>query len=192
MTDANTFVDPREDVDFEIGPGMVFHDMRYDDGRELVVEYADRDGGVRYVDTSGDVDNDVVYRFDDYATFEENVGAGRYTPVRDDTDEIVRKGWMGQIHRLKAQYEETDGRTAAHKAEAIEEVLEIITEDVPDDHNETVPFEDIDGIGQQAASALRNNGFATKGDVRAAGREQIESVPYMGEKNTDNLLEYIQ
>lgn len=190
MSQENAFTDPREKVPFEIEPGMVFMDTRPDDPRELVIDYADRRGGIRYIDTEGDVDRDEVYLMDSYATFEANVGAGRYKPKRDESGDIVRKGWMGQIHRLKEQYE-GGGRKAQHKAEAIDEVIDIIVDDVPDDHNDTVPFDDIDGIGQQAADALRGHGFTTKGDVRNASREQIKDVPYMGSKNTGNLLEYV-
>jgi len=190
MSQAN-YADPRENVSFEIEAGMVFMDTRYDEPREVVIDYADRKGGVKFIDTEGDEERDEVYMMDSYSTFEANVGAGRYKPKRDESGEIVRKGWMGQIHRLKEQYEQRDGRTATHKAEAIDEVLSILTDDVPADHNDTVAFEDIEGIGDAAADALRANGFSTKGDVRKASREQIESVPYMGSKNTDALLDSV-
>lgn len=191
MSQTNDYVDPREQVDFDIQPGMVFLDTRPDEPREIVVEYADRDGGVIFIDTEGDVDRDEVYMRSNYEAFEKNVGSGRYKPKRDDDGDIVHKGRFGQIRRLKEQYEQQDGRTATHKAEALDEVLTILTDDVPADHNETVPFETIDGIGSAAADALRANGFSTKGDVRNASREQIEDVPYMGQKNTDALLEYV-
>jgi hypothetical protein len=190
MSQGN-YADPREKVSFEIEPGMVFMDTRFDEPREIVIDYADRKGGVKFIDTEGDADRDEVYMMDSYSTFEANVGAGRYKPKRDESGEIVRKGWMGQIHRLKEQYEEDGGRTASHKAEAIEEVLSIIVDDTPADHNDTVPFEDINGVGSKAADALRSSGFSTKGDVRNASKQQIEDVPYMGTKNTENLLEYV-
>lgn len=190
MSQGN-FSDPREKVSFEIEAGMVFKDTRYDEPREVVIDYADRKGGVRFIDTQGDAERDEVYLMDSYSTFESNVGAGRYKPVRDEDGRIVRKGRFGQVERLKEQYEEDGGRKAKHKAEAIQEVLDILHDDVPEDHNDTVPFEDIDGVGDAAADALRSNGFSTKGDVRNASREQIEDVPYMGQKNTDNLLDYV-
>lgn len=191
MSQGNPFVDPREKVDFEIELGMVFLDTRYDEPHEVIIDYADREGGVKFIDTEGDSERDEVYLMDSYSTFESNVGAGRYKPKRDESGEIVRKGWMGQIHRLKEQYEQDGGRKAEHKAEAIEEVLSIITDDVPADHNDTVPFEDINGIGSKAANALRGHGFSTKGDVRNASQTQIEEVPYMGTKNTEALLDYV-
>ena len=191
MSQGNEYVDPREKVDFEIEPGMVFMDTRPSEPREIIIDYASREGGVKFIDTEGDDRRDEVYFSDSYSTFEQLVGSGRYKPVRDDDGNIVRKGRFGQIENLKAQYEEKDGRTAAHKAEAIQEVLDILHDDVPADHNDTVPFEDIDGVGSKAASALVNSGFTTKGDVRSASREQIEDVPYMGSKNTDALLDYV-
>jgi hypothetical protein len=190
MSQAN-FADPREKVSFEIEAGMVFRDTRYDEPREIIIDYADREGGIRFIDTHGDTDRDEVYLMDSYDTFESNVGAGRYEPVRNEAGRIVRKGRFGQVERLKEQYEDSEGRTASHKAEAIQEVLDILHDDVPDDHNDTVPFEDIDGVGDAAAKALRSNGFSTKGDVRNASRDQIEDVPYMGQKNTDALLDYV-
>lgn len=191
MSQENGYVDPREKVSFEIEPGMVFKDTRLDEPREIVIDYADRKGGVKFIDTEGDSERDEVYMTDSYSTFEELVGAGRYKPVRDDDGRIVRKGRFGQVERLKEQYEEDGGRKATHKAEAIEEVLNILHDDVPEDHNDTIPLEDIDGVGSKAAQALRNSGFTTKGDVRNASREQIEDVPYMGQKNTDALLDYV-
>lgn len=197
MSQENAYVDPREKVDFEIEPGMVFVDTRpeqssSDDPREVVIDYADREGGVVFIDTEGDTDRDEVYMHDSYSTFEENIGAGRYKPKRDDAGNVVRKGRFGQIYRLLEQYEADGGRKASHKAEAIEEVLEILTEDVPADHNDTILFDEIDGIGSKAADALRDHGFSTKGDVRNASRDQIEDVPYMGAKNTDNLLDWVE
>lgn len=185
------YADPREKVPFEIEPGMVFMDTRYDEPREVVIDYADRKGGVKFIDTEGDEERDEVYMMDSYSTFEANVGAGRYQPRRDESGDIIRKGWMGQIHRLKEQYEQDGGRTASHKAEGIEEVLSIITDSVPADHNDTVPFEDISGVGSKAADAMRASGFTTKGDIRNASQSQIEDVSYMGTKNTKNVMEYV-
>lgn len=188
-TTNDTYVDPRENVDFEIEPGMVFTDTSRE--RTIVIDYADRDGGIIFVDEEGDAERDEVYMRDSYADFEAEIGAGRYRPKRREDGTIVRNGWVGQIYTLKEQYEKQSGRTAAHKVEAIEEVLDVITDDVPPDHNESVDFEAIDGIGQKAADALRANGFRTKGDVRSASTAQLMDVPYMGESNTENLLQVV-
>jgi len=192
MSQETEYIDPRESVSFDIEPGMVFTDDRADDEREVVIDYAERDGGVIFIDTEGDVNRDVVYLYDDYDSFEGEVGAGRYTPVRTESGKIERRNRFGQIHDLLDRYESSDGRTESHKAEAIQEVLDILIDDVPDDHNETIPLEDIDGIGNAGAQSLRDNNITTKGDVRSTSTEELQSLPYMGEKNTANLEAYVE
>lgn len=192
MSQANQFTDPRENVSYEIQPGMVFNDHRPDEPREIVVEYAERGGGVRMKDLEGDANRDVVYLMDTYDAFEAEIGAGRYTPVTDDDGTIQYKGWMGQIKRLKDEYDNTDSRIADHKAEAISEVIDIIEDDMPDDHNDTIPHQEISGIGSKAAQSLINAGYKTKGDVRNASKSDLTDVPNIGSGNADNLMEYCE
>jgi len=192
MSQANQFTDPRENVSYEIQPGMVFKDHRPDEPREIVIEYATRGGGVRMKDMEGDANRDVVYLMDTYDSFEAEVGAGRYTPVTDGSGNIEYRGWMSQLKDLKDEYGQSDTRTGSHKAEAIEEVIEIIEDDVPDDHNETIPHQDISGIGSKAAQSLINAGYKTKGDVRRASKSDLTDVPNIGSGNADNLMEYCE
>ena len=192
MSQAN-YTDPREQVGFDIEPGMVFHDTRGGDSTEIVITTADRNTDtLAYLDTEGDRNRDCTHNIGVYHQFEGQIGAGRYEPVRDETGDIERRRWMGQIYDLLDTYESRDGRTADHKAEAIQEVIDIIVDDVPADHNDTVDFVDVDGIGEGAAKALRANGFTTKGDVRSATKDEISDVPYMGAKNTERLMDRIE
>lgn len=192
MSQQTQNYDPRASLDYEIEPGMVFRDTRCsgDDDRRLVVEYAHTRGGVVFIDQEGDDRRDEIYMIEPHETFASWVGDGRLELVTED-DSVVYEGRYGRVRRLRDRYDEADGRTSSHKVEAIEEVLEILTDDVPEDHNDPVDFESIGGIGASAASALRSRGIRTRGDVREAGREQIESIPHMGTKNTTNLLERV-
>lgn len=120
--------------------------------------------------------------------FREKCKFGEYKPVDDG-------GVGGPLVRMRNEmerFEESDGRTAMHKAEALRDLFGTMENtDVPADHSEPVDFESISGIGSKAAQSLRSNGFRTKGDVREAERESIVELPYMGEKNTDALQERV-
>jgi hypothetical protein len=181
MSQETAFVDPRSKIDHPLDAGQVYTDSRTDTTLTLV--FLSDDAALLQDQASGG------HQLETRTQFEENVGSDRYK-LQGDGDDAVSSSAQ-KIRSLRDRYDEQDGRTAAHKVEALDEALELIENNgQPDDH-ETVDFESVPGIGTAGARALRSNGFRTKGDVRDASRETIESVPNMGQKNTSNLLEHV-
>lgn len=176
----------------ELKAGYVFVDTRYDPPRRHIIDYVDADGGVVFIDTDGASSAEEVYQFTPYTMFRSNVDSGRYKLCRTDENEPIRAGRYGRLNDLLEQYSNASGRKPTHKAEALEEALDILHNNIPEDHTEDVDFLSVNGIGEQAAEALTKSGFTTKGDVRGVSRERLLDVPYMGEQNVSNLLEHIE
>jgi hypothetical protein len=191
-----TVYDPRTDVDHEITLGQVYVDTSSDS--RLVLEYI-HDDYYLFRDTDGDAFDDFVMRSEPENMVIKKIAQGSYQLQVAD-GEPVYDGLFGDVRELLGHYEEQDGRTASHKAEAIEEVLSVFggadpaseAAALPDDHNEVVDFESVDGIGSKAAQHLRHNGITTKGDVRDTDRDDLISIPLMGEGNTDNLISHVE
>jgi hypothetical protein len=190
-----TVYDPREDVEYEIMVGQQYLDTSSDSSLVLAYVYDDY---YLFRDESGDSYDDRIFRSEPEDMVVKKIAAGTYELQVED-GEPVYDGVVGDIHELLDHYESEDGRTAAHKAEAVGEVLDLfggadpggVVDDLPDDHNEMVEFEEIGGIGSKAAQHLRHEGYKTKGDVRDADRSDLIDVPLMGESNTDNLLDHV-
>lgn len=195
MMPQETLYDPRMDVEHEIETGQVYVDTSSDS--RLVLSYV-HDDYYLFRDESGDSYNDRLFRSEPENMVVKKIASGTYELQVED-GEPVYDGIVGDVRSLKEHYEDADGRTAAHKAEAIEEVLSVFggvdpagaVSDLPDDHNEVVEFERVDGIGSKAAQHLRHNGIKTKGDVRNTDPEELTEIPLMGESNTENLLEEV-
>ncbi|MFC7195216.1 helix-hairpin-helix domain-containing protein [Halosimplex aquaticum] len=111
----------------------------------------------------------------------------------------------GQYDRLRerlAAYEREDGRKAKHKADALREALDILSEPDPEDgdggeaedepaDDPEVPFEEVPGIGPKTAGKLRTAGYVTERDVRAAGDDALLAVAGLGPENLENLREFV-
>lgn len=176
-----TVFDPRSQITHPIDEGQVYEDSRT--GDELVLVFCSDDVALLR-------DDDGHHRLEPRDAFEEHVGAGRYELRGDGGD--ATSSTMRILTELREQYDSSDGRKAAHKSEALSEAIELIENNGRPDDNETIPYDEIEGIGTTAARELQFAGFRTKGDVRAANRTEIEEVPYMGSKNTSNLLDYVE
>jgi predicted flap endonuclease-1-like 5' DNA nuclease len=182
MSHASEYIDPRSNVSHPIESGQVYTDART--GEELVLVFESEDAVLLR-------DENTNHRLEPRDDFEAHVGGNRYTLQADESDTMASSTAVRSIQSLLDRYEYQDGRTAAHKVEALEEALDLIEHGGQPDDNETVDFESIGGIGEAAAGSLRSHGFSVKKDIRQATREEIVDVPNMGAKNTDNLLEAI-
>lgn len=181
QTDSG-YVDPRSKINHPIEVGQIYEDSRT--GDELTLVFCSDDAALMQ-------DNETMkHRLERRRDFEANVGSDRYQ-LQSKTDSAVASSNISMLRDLLAQYESESGRTASHKAEAIEEAIELLEHNgQPDDH-ETIDLESISGIGSAAAESLRANGFSTKGDVRKADASEISDVPNMGSKNTENLIAHV-
>lgn len=177
-----TFADPRSEITHPIEPGQLYADDRT--GDELCIVY-EADDAVLLHDTESE-----WHRLERRRAFEEHVGSDRYELIGSD-DAAVASSAVQLLSELQAQYDSEDGRTAAHKASALSEALELVEHGGRPDDNDVIDFETVDGIGSQAASSLRKAGYTTKGDVRSATKDEISDLDYMGQKNTDALLDHV-
>lgn len=182
MSQANTPVDPRSNIAHPLDTGQVYEDER--SGDELVLVFLSEDAAL--------LKDDDRHRLETRKIFESNVGSGRYDLQANADGSASTSSKLKKLERLLDQYKDESGRTANHKAEALSEAIELIENNGRPDDNDVVPFEEIDGIGSKAASALRASGLSTKGDVRSSSRDEIVDTAYMGEKNTDALLQYVE
>lgn len=178
-----TYYDPRSEITHPIEPGQLYADDRT--GDELCIVYEAEDA-VLLRDTQSE-----GHRLESRRAFEEHVGSDRYELVGSNDAEAASSA-VQLLSDLHDQYDSQDGRTAAHKSEALSEAIELVEHGGRPDDNDVVDFESIDGIGEAAAKALRANGFTTKGDVRAASKDEITEVPYMGQKNTERLCNEVE
>lgn len=182
MSHTNAVFDPREDISHPIDQGQTYEDDRT--GEQLVLVFLSEDVAL----LRGEDGN---HRLESRKHFEMNVGSGRFELVSDADGTMSAGAKVKKLNRLLEQYEDRDGRTAKHKASAIEEALDLIENNGRPDDNETIDFETVDGIGAKAAAELQKAGFTTKGDVRSAEKDEIVDVPYMGEKNTEALIDHV-
>lgn len=163
------------------------------------------------------VDDQVVVTRDEtgYTTltprtaFDTSLGS-RYR-LRQDDPPNVDEGQYGRLRDLLAQYEATEGRKAAHKAEALHEALDVLSDPTADvgavdddavtaddaedaengDEDPEVPFEEVPRIGPETAGKLRTQGFLTERDVHTASDEELLAVSGVGPSHVENLREYL-
>jgi len=182
MSQETGVVDPRSEVAHPLDTGQVYEDKR--SGDELVLVFLSEDAAL--------LKDDSRHRLETRRQFESNVGGGRYDLQADADGTASTSAKLKKLQRLLDQYEDESGRTASHKVEALEEAIELVENNGQPDDNETIDFEEINGIGSGAASKLVAAGYRTKGDVRSATAEEIEDVPLMGASNTQNLIEHVE
>lgn len=125
---------------------------------------------LRYLDDAVALlrDTDGHSRLEPVKQFTKNVGAGRYSL---DSDGEVDGAYISP----ESSSEQSDNSSE-------------ICEDV--DH-ETVEFEEVDAVGEKAASELRKAGYTTKRDIRRASDEELTDVSYIGETNCQNIRDFI-
>lgn len=166
----------------DIELGQVYEDSRTGDRIQLVY----LDNNVYLLQN----EDDEQHRLGTYDEFHENVESGRYNLLPDD-EPFANTGVLSRIRERRDEYENTDGRTAAHKAEAFAEALEILTDMEPDVSLEDVDFESFDGIGEKGAQNLRDAGYKTERDIRNASDDDLLDVSWVGEKGVNALREAI-
>lgn len=173
--------------------GLVVEDQRTRDLRMVV--YAD--------------DHVVLLRDETDATsllardaFERSLGS-RYR-VRPDARPAIDGGPMADLRAALEEYERTEGRKAAHKAEALRETVDVFapaeapsTEDGDESTDGSsdgrdVAFEEVPGIGSKTAGNLRAHGFVTQADVAAATDEELLGVAGLGPESLAALREFVE
>lgn len=194
-----------------------WHDPRMDETVEPVVDDVYGDARVQNDDGSFDeqwrivyVDDEVVlmrsnqnhdrgrgyknklHRLEQRDVFEQEAGSGRYKKISESSAKPPKSDdihyHVGIIKRLLAHYKEKPGRTAQHKAEALDEVIEMLNEfDM-----EEVDWTDVPTIGEAAAENLREAGFRTDKDVEIADKEELLDVGYVGQSGVENLKDYVE
>lgn len=174
------FEDPRSQLEQAIHVGQVYVDSRT--GEEMTVLY---ENGVILCR-----DEDEKHRMTPSKQFRREVGAGRYKLDRNEDGTFAKDGKIRKLERMLSDLEEQDGRKASHKADAIEEAIDMLEEEDLDDM-ETVDFEDVPGIGENTANRLRAKDFTTNGDIRDASDEELLDVRGIGQGNLDNLRRYV-
>lgn len=175
------YTDPRDGLQNEVTVGQVYTDSRSDE--ELVILY--ENGVVLCRDEEGG------HRLIPAKQFKQAVGGNRYNLDRNEDGAFAADEKVRRLNTMLDELEAKDGRKAAHKAEALDEAIETLEEDDLDDM-ETVDFEDIAGIGDGTADALRTNGYTTKGDIRGASDDELLDVRGIGDGNLSNLRQNIE
>ena len=56
-----------------------------------------------------------------------------------------------------------------------------------DGNGETIPFEELDSIGEKGASNLRAEGYETVADVRKVSDDELTSVSWVGQKGVSSI-----
>lgn len=133
-----------------------------------------------------------IHRLEQRDVFEQEAGSGRYKKISESSAEPPKSDdihyHIGIIKRLLSHYREKPGRTAGHKAEALDEVVEILEEfDI-----EEIDWTKVDNIGKTAADNLRDAGFRTNQDVKIAHKEELLEVDYVGHSGVENLKNYVE
>lgn len=175
-------VDPRVNITHEIQIGQTYRDDR--NGAEFVLAYADKNVTLLR-------DREGYHRLNTRTAFDKEVGAGRYK-LDPTIEPFGNTGMMERVLALLEDYRAEDGYTAAHKVEAIEEVLDILTAQGSPDDYEQIPFESLAGIGDKGAANLRRAGFTTMADVRGASDDELLAIDWIGAKGVASLREYTQ
>jgi hypothetical protein len=131
------------------------------------------------------------HRLEQRDVFEKELNAGRYKKISESEAKPPKSDnihyHFGIVKRMIAHYSEKPGRTAQHKAEALNEVLGLLEEF----DAEEIDWTDVPTIGQAAAENLREAGFYTTEDVRLADDEELLTVSYVGENGVDNIREFV-
>ena len=173
--------DSRTKLEHDIQIGQVYTDARTDDRAKVV--YLDDDVALLR-------DPDSYNRLEKRKQFDKDVGSGRYSLT--DTDGEERFGYAGRmsaVRELLSEYSEQSGRSSSHKADAIREVLSLLTEET-DDFKE-VDFESIDGIGSATADSLCDAGYTTVQDIDRASDSELLDVSGVGQANLQNLRDHL-
>lgn len=175
------YEDPRERLERPISVGQVYTDSRSDE--ELVVLY---EGAVVLCRDEGG-----GHRLIPRKQFEQAVGGDRYTLDRNEDGTYAKDGKLRRLKEYLQELESADGRTASHKAEAVNEVLDILDGDESLDDMETVDFEQLDHIGAKTAANLVDAGYTTKGDIRSADDEELLDVSGIGQQALQSLRRHV-
>lgn len=165
-----SYYDPRENLTREVQVGDVYTDSRT--GEELRVVYEDEDVVLCRTD---------YYRLDSRQAFEENVGSGRYEFDRNDGHSV--SSVVRSLEQKADELEEEDGYKPTHKATGIRMAID----ELEHDPTKTIEFEEISGVGEKTADALRENGITTTKDVESASDDELLSVSGVGEANLENI-----
>lgn len=171
----------RDTIPHELEFGQVYKDDRT--GERIQLVYLDKNIYVLQDEQSN------THRIGRYSDFHDNVSSGRYS-LQPMDEPFATTGALNRVRILRDQYQSSNGRTAEHKAEAIDEVLSILTDIGSEDEMEEIPFEKLDNIGQTAADNLRAAGYQNCGDVRRASDEEIGDVSWVGEKGVESIREW--
>lgn len=174
--------DSRDNIGHDIEIGQVYEDKRTNEHLLLV-----------YYDSSIHIvrDKQGNHRLGKRREFTKNVGSGRYT-LAPDVEPFGETGLLQRVLARADEYDNMDGYKADHKAAALREAVNILTDDNPDVNDESVPFEDLDNIGDKAAKNLRDAGFRTVGDCRRASDNDLGDVAWVGDKGVESIREYCQ
>jgi hypothetical protein len=57
---------------------------------------------------------------------------------------------------------------------------------------ETIPFEELDSIGEKGASNLRKAGYETTADIAQATDDELTDVSWVGEKGVTSIREWCE
>lgn len=169
--------DPRTEISHDIETGQIYRDSRTND--KILLVYVDRNTYLLR-DTDGN------HRLGKRSELDENIGSGRYK-LDPDAEPFGDTGHVRRVLRRADEYEEQGGRKGKHYAEAMREAVSILSDTGSPDAHETVEFEEIAGVGQATATALRNNGYTTRADIRRADDSTLLKVRGVGEGNLENI-----
>jgi len=167
-----------DEITHEIEFGQVYKDARTDELIQLI--YLDKNIFVLQNES------EMSHRIGKYQEFHENVKSGRYE-YQPDEQSFASTGVLNKVRELMNKYQSEDSRTASHKAEALSEALDLLTDIGSDDQLENIPFEDLDGIGEKAASNLRRAGYENCGDIWQASDEELTDVDWVGDKGVESI-----
>lgn len=189
---ANAHLDPSRTGRIGTQIGLVTEDQRTGELRQVI--YADE----RVVLLRDETGNTTLVRRD---SFDAELGT-RYRP-RPGAESPSDAGQYDRLRERLAAYEREDGRKATHKADALREALDLLSEPDPearDDGDETddgatddreVPLEEVPGIGPKTAGKLRTAGYVTESDVRGADDDALLAVAGIGQDNLENLRDFL-
>lgn len=176
------YVDPRSEITHEFSIGQVYKDSRTKEF--LILLYLDRQTALL---RGEDGHSRIVSR----TQFEREVGGSRYK-LQPDHSGFGNSGRMSRVMERAEEYENAGGRKKKHYAEGMREAIAILTDEESADDRESIPFEDIDGVGAKTAQRLREGNYSTVADVRRASNSELLDVSGVGESNLSNIREYVK
>lgn len=177
-----SYVDPRSEITHEFEIGQVYKDSRT--GEFLVLLYFDRKTALLR-------DKDSYTRIVSREQFEREVGGNRYK-LQPDHDGFGNAGRMSRVFDRAEEYENMGGRKNIHYAYGLREAIAILTDEERPDSNESIPYEELDGIGSKTAQRLRGDGYATLQDVRHASDDELLEVSGVGQGNISSIRKYVE